>query len=162
MFSCRDRHHSLLHPLATKRHRKNRGGICNPGACTEFHIHIRDTSPDRDVMLSGICVFWYELYSVGTHKLTIKLGLRVETDIEINTIFSLKEGNNELTCYFNKCRNKVNLLRPKNTQQIYIYHIQYFIYPKYYYMFQCMCIIYRELLHFSLCCCYNLFNFVVH
>jgi hypothetical protein len=33
------------------------GGICNPAPCTGFHIHIRDTSPDRDVMLSGIRVF---------------------------------------------------------------------------------------------------------
>jgi len=24
-------------------------GICNPGACAGFHIHIRDTSQDRDV-----------------------------------------------------------------------------------------------------------------
>ena len=32
------------------------GGICYPGACTEFHVHIRDTSPDSDVRLSGIRV----------------------------------------------------------------------------------------------------------
>jgi len=38
------------------RHRTG-GGICNPGTFTEFHIHIQNTSPDRDVMLSGICVF---------------------------------------------------------------------------------------------------------
>jgi len=30
------------------RHRTG-GGICNPGACAGFHIHIRDTSPNRDV-----------------------------------------------------------------------------------------------------------------
>ena len=44
----RSRHHSLLHPLATVRHRTG-GGICNHDACAEFHIHIRNTSPDRDV-----------------------------------------------------------------------------------------------------------------
>jgi len=26
-----------------------RGGICNPGACAEFHIHARHTSLDREV-----------------------------------------------------------------------------------------------------------------
>jgi len=42
------RHHSLLHPLAAMRHRTG-GGICNSGPCSGIHIHIRDTSPDRDV-----------------------------------------------------------------------------------------------------------------
>jgi len=32
------------------------GGICNPGSFAEFHIHIWNTSPDRDVMLPGIRV----------------------------------------------------------------------------------------------------------
>jgi hypothetical protein len=32
------------------------GGICNPGSLAGLHIHIRNTSPDRDVMLSGIRV----------------------------------------------------------------------------------------------------------
>ena len=27
------------------------GRICNPGTCTEFHIHIRDTSPDSDILI---------------------------------------------------------------------------------------------------------------
>ena len=31
--------------------------ICNPGACAELYIHIRDTSPDSIVRLSGIRVF---------------------------------------------------------------------------------------------------------
>ena len=35
-------------PLAMIRHRTG-GGICNTGACAGFHIHIRDTSPHRDV-----------------------------------------------------------------------------------------------------------------
>jgi len=38
------------------RHRTG-GGIYNPGIFAESHIHIRNTSPDRDVMLSGIRVF---------------------------------------------------------------------------------------------------------
>ena len=44
-------------PFAMMRHRTGGGGgICYPGACAEFHVHIRDTSPDSDVRLSGIRV----------------------------------------------------------------------------------------------------------
>ena len=52
----RSRHHSLLHPLATVRHRTGRG-LCNHDTFAEFHTHIQNTSPDRDVMLSGSHVF---------------------------------------------------------------------------------------------------------
>ena len=34
------------------------GGICNPGACAEFHIHIHDTSPDSDILI-------YQLTAIG-------------------------------------------------------------------------------------------------
>ena len=46
------------------RHR-TRGGICNPGSCAEFHIHIRNTSPDRDVSYLDFVFYSYEQYFIA-------------------------------------------------------------------------------------------------
>ena len=35
-------------------------GLCNPGACAEFHILIRNTSPDRDVSYLEFVFSGYE------------------------------------------------------------------------------------------------------
>ena len=65
----RSKHHSLLHPLATVRHRTG-GGVRNSGTCAEFHIHIRNTSPDRDVSYLEFVFSSYEC-SNGTHEIKI-------------------------------------------------------------------------------------------
>jgi hypothetical protein len=51
----RKRHHSQLHPLTMLRPKTGRGKLI-PVTIAEFHIHIQNTNPDRDVMLSGIHV----------------------------------------------------------------------------------------------------------
>jgi hypothetical protein len=43
--------------------------MCNPASCAGLHTHIRDTSPDRDMRLSGIRVVELCIISVMEHTI---------------------------------------------------------------------------------------------